>query len=211
MRHLGSIVLSLLVAPLVYALIGVGLMKFPQAVVAADRDLPDYRATVAALGAPVVAGLLYAVLTLIRLSPLGPLLAGLAFLGVGLWPLLSLDTFHRTMPRDLLGVGHSGYEPAGGVSLLLAIPLLAAAVTHRWRRYGRPPVAAASPDVAEAVRPDVPSGYPATPDHPPTLGRPSAPEPRPGSEGDPSGEERTRRLPQPPPTYPPDPDATRRL
>lgn len=227
MRHLGSIILSLLVAPLVYVLIGAGLIKFPQAAIAADRDLPNYPVTLASLGALLVAGLLYALLTVARLSPLGPVLAGLAFLGVGLWPLLRLDSFQRTMPRDVLGVPGAGVEAAGGVSLLLAIPLLATIVSaHRWRRHERAPVADAYPDISEAAaaEPYPPSGYPATPNHPATLGHPAAqaspppyspyaPTPMPASEGDPAGEEDTRPLPQhPPATYPPpDTDATRRL
>ena len=75
MRHLGSIVLSMLLVPIVYVLTGIGLVDWS---VAESGSSLDYPRLAVALVTLLGAGLAYAVLVLARLSPLGLILAGLA-------------------------------------------------------------------------------------------------------------------------------------
>jgi hypothetical protein len=143
MRHLGSIVLSLLLAPIVYVLTGVGMVKSLEAV-SADSTRTRYSALAVALVAIAVAGLLYSVLTLVRLSPLGPVLAGLALFTVTVWAVVSTSSFQNAVPHSVFGVRGAVTVPAAGVAALLAVPLLATIVSpRRWRRHDYTPAAVA--------------------------------------------------------------------
>jgi hypothetical protein len=117
MRHLGSIVLSLLLAPIVYVLTGAGMVKALEAV-SAGSTRAKYSALAVALVAILVAGLLYSVLTLVRLSPLGPVLAGLAFFTVTVWALVNTSSFQSAVPHSVFGVRGAVTVPAAGVAAL---------------------------------------------------------------------------------------------
>ena len=157
MRHLGSIVLAMLLIPVVYLLTGIGLVDWETA---ESGSKLNYARLVVALGALLVAGLVYALLLLARLSPLGLILAGLALFGVAMWQTVATSSFTHTMPRSILGVDGSGWVTAGPVSALLALPLIATLVSpRRWRKWANPPAAVAP---APAYSPP-PSGYPAPP------------------------------------------------
>ncbi|MDT4986114.1 MAG: hypothetical protein QOI74_208 [Micromonosporaceae bacterium] len=132
MRHLGSVVLALLLGPLVYALAGIGVVKMSDGRVSLSADyLAD---TSIALAALVCAGLLYAVLVMARLSPLGPVLIGLGYLGVTGWILADRSSFVRLIPADALGVRNAAWAPAGALTALLGVPLLVTALgSRRWR------------------------------------------------------------------------------
>ena len=166
MRHLGSIVLSMLLVPIVYVLTGIGLVDWS---VAESGSSLDYPRLAVALVTLLGAGLAYAVLVLARLSPLGLILAGLALFGVSMWETLANDSFQHTMPRSILGVDQAGWATAGPVSALLALPLIATVISpRRWRRWANPP-AAVAPTPAYAP----PAGYPGFPPAP----QPGAPAP----------------------------------
>jgi hypothetical protein len=136
MRHFGSIVLSLIVAPLIYLLTGVGLVKFAEA--NEGRTTLDFVTAALAVSALLLAGVFLAFLTAARLSPLGPMLAGLGFLAVGFWALVDPASFHDRMPEEILGVEDAAVLPAGGLTVLVAVPLLATvASSRRWRGYDR--------------------------------------------------------------------------
>ncbi|NUO59362.1 MAG: hypothetical protein HOV78_22090, partial [Hamadaea sp.] len=147
MRHLGSFLLALILAPIVYLLTGLGLSAFGQAV---ERGV-DQRplATVLALATLVVGGGVYAVLVMARLSPIGPALAGFFFLGMPAWPLVDPVSYHRVLDDigarfNLLGVEILGIDVVGssGLGVLLAVPLLATlASPRRWSRYDTRPAA----------------------------------------------------------------------
>jgi hypothetical protein len=162
MRHLGSIALSLLLAPIVYALTGIGLVKM----IDVPRHLSghDYVTLGIGVAALVGAGLAYAVLVMTRLSPLGPVLAGLGFLGMTAWYIGSRSSFTRIIPENALGVRGAAWAPASTVTVLLAVPLLVTVVSpRRWRRWANPPAAVAAPGYTPpAVTGDEP-GYPGTP------------------------------------------------
>jgi hypothetical protein len=133
MRHLGSIVLSMILAPLIYVLGGVGIAKFAKAI--DGRTAPDFVPAILSLGALLLAGVLYAILTMTRVSPLGPVLAGVGFLAVGFWALADPATLGDTLPQDVLGVRDAGILAAGPLALLISVPLLATIVSpRRWRR-----------------------------------------------------------------------------
>jgi hypothetical protein len=172
MRHLGSILLSVVLAPVIYLLTGVGLVK----VFTALRQF-DTRLTVSTLiGAAALlgAGILYALLVHARLSPVGPALAGLAFLFVGGWAMTSISA-QQKMPLSVLGVQGAGQQAMFGYTLLLAVPLLATVLSpRRWRRYAQPrPAQVAAPGYPGpgGYAPPPGLGYPA----PPPFGAPAFP------------------------------------
>jgi hypothetical protein len=152
MRHLGSIVLSLVLAAITYLLTGIGLVKMAEAMF--RHGTSKYTALGAALLALLVAGLLYSVLTLARLSPLGPVLSGLALFSITMWAIFATGSFQRTMPNSVLGVSGAPLVPAGGIAALLAVPLLATIVSpRRWRRYANQGATVAAYSAAPAYSP----------------------------------------------------------
>lgn len=131
MRHLGSVVLAILAAPLVPLLAGRGLTAFVEAT-AAGRT--DPLATVVAFAALSAAGLLYAVLTLPRLSPLGPALAGVGYLAFGALLLMGpADLFDR-LAHEGIRLDAAQVTAAAATATLLALPLLLTVFSaQRWR------------------------------------------------------------------------------
>src|SRR5436190_22744034 len=109
MRHLGSIALSLVLAPLIYVLAGLGMVKVDRALISqiGRSGSTDYASLAVGVLALLAAGLLYTLLVLPRLSPLGPVLAGLAFLVVQFWALFALANFVRTVPASVFGAGRA--------------------------------------------------------------------------------------------------------
>jgi hypothetical protein len=145
MRHLGSLVLSLIIGVLSYVLAGIGIVKYVEAQedLAADRAI-GYLPLVLAITLLVAAGGLYSVLVLARLSPLGPVLLSFALFGLAMWSMFDLEGFDDVMPNGILGVDNALIAPAGPVSLLLSIPLLITVFSpRRWRRYAYPMAAVA--------------------------------------------------------------------
>ncbi|GHJ45816.1 hypothetical protein Cs7R123_31580 [Catellatospora sp. TT07R-123] len=128
--------LSLVFAPAIFLLTGTGLSAWGTTMAAggaADAVLDAG----AALGALLLAGILYAVLVMARLSPVGPGLAGIAFLGTSGWALADqrsyLDTF------ALIDIHLAGAVGQLGLGALLGVPLLATiASPRRWRRHADP-------------------------------------------------------------------------
>jgi hypothetical protein len=138
MRHLVSAVLALVLTPLIYISAGFSAIKFGEA-----NELGRIEAAPAALGllAALLAGGLYALLVMGRLSPIGPFLGGLLYLGVTLWRVFDYTGFARNFPDDLLGVNSLLQVPAGFGTALLAVPLLfTIASGSRWRGLEEPAV-----------------------------------------------------------------------
>lgn len=159
MRHLGSLLLALLVAPLALVLTLRGLGSFLDATGARP---PDPLATATAISALGLAGLLLALLMLPRFSPLGPMLAGAGYLGVGLWGLADLSHLQAQVPPELLvGLDDRATAVTAAVSPLLAVPLLVTLFSaRRWRGRERPAGAAPAAGYGQ------PAGYP-PPGYPP--------------------------------------------
>ena len=145
MRHLGSFLLAVVLAPIVYLLTGVGLSAFSQATTRGVAERP--MASMLSIATLAVAGAVYAVLVMARLSPIGPALAGFFFLSMPAWPLVDptsyADALNTVDARfKILGVEILGIDLVGrsGVGVLLAIPLIATlASPRRWSRYATAP------------------------------------------------------------------------
>ena len=150
MRHLVSVLLSPVLGLIVYVLLGFAAFK-------AQLESGWNGDNAIAILAMVAAGIAYAVLVVPRLSPIGPALVGLAFLGLGLWIVSDLSSFVSTMPDDVVGLENAGFGP--GLYLIpLSIPLLATLVSpNRWMGRPRPAmVGAAAPPPAYGPPPSQP-------------------------------------------------------
>lgn len=134
MRHLQSILLTLVLTPVIYIATGYGLVRSAEV---GTRSL-DLGTGVAALGAFVVAGALYAVLMLVRFSPAGLVLGGLMLLGASVWAFFGTRSFLDIMPSSLLGQ-RGVMLAAAATAAVLAVPLLATVASpRRWRRDAEP-------------------------------------------------------------------------
>lgn len=134
MRHLGSLVLAGVVAPSVYLLAGRGLVRFSDGV----ADPSDWFTGVGAGVTLGLAGALYALLVVVRLSPVGPVLAGLGYLATAVWALTDPAEFAALVPSGVVDYGAPELTAAAGVGPLLAVPLLLTAFSpRRWRGRDR--------------------------------------------------------------------------
>jgi hypothetical protein len=132
MRHLVSVILSLVLAPLIYVAAGYAAVKLE---IATHTTTIDWSAGGIGLTAALLAGGLYALLVMVRLSPVGPVLAGLAYLGITLWSMLDKAGFADAMPKRFLGEDRVLTAPVGAGTLLLTVPLLVTVFSpRRWRR-----------------------------------------------------------------------------
>lgn len=136
MRHLLSVLLALVFTPIVYICAGFSAVWFAESTARGDTDTVK---ALLGLGAALVAGAFYAVLVMGRLSPLGPILAGLLLLGIGGWSIADPQGFASAVPGTLLGVGNVLHAATPFGTSLLAIPLLSTVFSpRRWRRSVRP-------------------------------------------------------------------------
>jgi hypothetical protein len=130
MRHLWSLVLALVLTPLIYITAGVSAVRLSDA-----RGLGS--TAVIGLVAALVAGGLYALLVMVHLSPVGPVVAGLIYLGVTIWALLDRSGFENFLPADFFGEEGVLHRPVGMGTALLAGPLLITVFSpSRWRGSG---------------------------------------------------------------------------
>ena len=149
MRHALSLVLGLVFAPLVYVAALISAARLDAAV--GGFGGVAVRDALIGLATAVVAGGLYAVLVMARLSPVGPILAGLLYLGATVWALVDAAAVSRLL-RDAVPSVPDGGALIPSVTAFLAVPLLATIFSpRRWRRH---------PDSG-------PGGYNAAPDYPP--------------------------------------------
>ncbi|WFE24948.1 hypothetical protein O7623_16070 [Solwaraspora sp. WMMD791] len=151
MRHVGSLVLSLVLAPVIWFLAGLGLSEYA----AARREAYDQPPTEVFVGlaALAVCGIVYAVLLLPRLSPIGPVVAGLSFLGLAAWSAADMTSFYQNMPGRLFGTDDTFTAPAEGLAVVLAVPLLATVVSpRRWRGERMVALYAGQPDPPQVAR-----------------------------------------------------------
>ncbi|GAA4680496.1 hypothetical protein [Phytohabitans rumicis] len=138
MRHAGSLFLSLFLAPLIWVATGYGTSEIfrgtRQFTSGFDLDI------LLGLAALIAGGALYAVLVMARLSPIGPALIGLVFLGLTTWAAFDPSSYFDTMPTDLQSGDQALTYPALAWGAVLAVPLLATVLSpRRWRRYASPP------------------------------------------------------------------------
>ncbi|WP_203842673.1 hypothetical protein [Winogradskya humida] len=137
MRHLRSVLYALVLAPAAWILCGVG-FDHDLTGRALDNGGPE------SVGGPLLlllAGAAYAILLLAPISPAGPLLAGLTFLGVGFWARSAPDAYAGLWPADIAKDGFNLSTPGYGLVMLLAVPLICTALSsRRWAAYEPPQI-----------------------------------------------------------------------
>ncbi len=149
MRHGLSLVLGLVLAPVIYLAALISGARLDDSI--GGFGGATVRAALIGLGAALVAGGLYAVLMMARLSPVGPVLAGLLYLGASVWALVDSAAVSRLL-RDAVPSVPNGDALIPAMTAFLAFPLVATIFSpRRWRRH---------PDGG-------PGGYNAAPDYPP--------------------------------------------
>jgi hypothetical protein len=134
-RHIGSFLLAAVFGPAIFLLTGTGLSAFESARRHAFVD--DPLAPLAALGALLLAGLLYGLLVMVRLSPVGPGMTGIFLFGLSTWALVAPAAYDSAFAS--LGVDMGGAVGQWGLGFLLGVPLLATVTSpRRWHRlpYG---------------------------------------------------------------------------
>ena len=137
MRHLRSILYALVLAPAVWILCGVG---FDQDLTGRARDDGGIESLTGVL-LLLLAGAAYAILLFSPISPLGPLLAGLAFAGVGAWARLTPESYAGVWPANVAKGGFDLSTPGYGLAVLLALPMLGTALSaRRWRAFEPPEI-----------------------------------------------------------------------
>jgi hypothetical protein len=163
MRHVLSLVVALVLMPVIYVTALISTARLGDATGAGSLT-----AGPAAIGlfAAVISGGLYAVLVMTRLSPVGPALAGLAYLGLTVGAVLDPNAVPGLL-RDAVKGMPDGSVLAPATTALLAVPLLATVFSlRRWRRradgaqkgYNAAPEYPPAPDSATpAYEPSVPS------------------------------------------------------
>ncbi len=221
MRHLGSLIWSLLLAPGIWLLTGVGLVNYGKAQYGPTHDNIKLALGLLAL---LGAGVLFSLLALPRLAPIGPFLVGVAFLGLAGWAAIDQAAFLRALPTDSLDVRSTLAAPAAGVAVVLAVPLLITVLSpRRWRRFDQAPALHGSPAgpanqapwAAGAGNPATPSyptgpaesGYPGYPAGPPESGYPTGPSYPAGPAGSSTPSYPTGPLVDPTQPFPPAPNS----
>jgi hypothetical protein len=136
-RHLRSILYALVLAPAVWILCGVG---FDQDLTGRARDNGGIESLSGVL-LLLLAGAGYAILLFAPISPLGPLLAGLTFAGVGAWARIAPSSYAGLWPGNVASDGFDLSTPGYGLAVLLAVPLLVVALSaRRWAGYEPPQI-----------------------------------------------------------------------
>jgi len=132
MRHLGSLALTVVLAPIVYLLIGFGQGKLS---LGFGPDHTKWSTVAVAVAALLGAGVCYALLTLTRISPIGPMLAGAAYIAVPLVAMAKRGTIYHDLDHSVLGVHHATLLPlTSGVLIFAGLPLIATMFSgRRWR------------------------------------------------------------------------------
>lgn len=136
MRHLGSLLIALVFAPAVFLLTGTGLSAFASAL--DDNKAVDPLGAIAAFGALLLAGVLYGILVMARLSPLGPGLAGMAGVALSGWAMFDIAGYKAAF--RLLDVHMGDAVGQWGLGVLLGVPLIGTLFSsRRWSRDDSPP------------------------------------------------------------------------
>jgi hypothetical protein len=140
MRHVGSLIAGMLIAPIAWLLIALGQQKSTETVAKwVERGAFDSVDLIAPAAYLLGAGLIIGLIATLRVSPIGPIVAGIALLGlyVSLFidPLGALDG----LPADykLAGLTINLQLPiVNGTTAVLGLALLvAAASVKRWRAW----------------------------------------------------------------------------
>ncbi|MDT5035734.1 MAG: hypothetical protein QOE03_919 [Micromonosporaceae bacterium] len=164
MRHLGSLFAALIVAPVAWVLLAYGQIDIQPAWDHRETfaAVPPWPEKVAFLAA---AGLLIGLIASVRISPLGPLVAGIAYTGYGVVALWRRDVFDLLPDtwtvQDRTAPLHA--PVLNGTAIVVGVVLLTAVVSvRRWRRWPhQTPDAAATVDATPEAASTTVDGGPA--------------------------------------------------
>ena len=133
MRHLLSLLLGLLIAPAVWIAAGLGQAKLIEVT---DTGLTLRGATVP-LAVLAGAGLVFGIIATTRVSPAGPLVAGLLIVGVQVAYLARPERITDLVPKKFLGAEAALTLPATtGLGAVLGVGLMVALFSlGRWRTW----------------------------------------------------------------------------
>lgn len=177
MRHVGSLLVAVVFAPSIFLLTGTGLSAFNSAL--DDNKAVDPLGALAAFGALLLAGVLYGILVMARLSPLGPGLAGLAAFWMSGWAMFDIASYREAFARVDVHMGGSVGEL--GLGILLGVPLLATVTSaRRWRKHEQvppPPQTVRYFPAREGYPPQTPDPTRQLPAQPPYQPLPDVPPP----------------------------------
>jgi hypothetical protein len=164
MRHLGTLIAALVMAPLAWLLVAFGQDRSAQAFAHAQSagafDTADFIRPVLVLGA---AGLLLGLIATLRFSPLGAVVAGIGYAGCYTLLLVAPDGVLRLFRHHLSIAGRradlSTPLRTGTALLIGALLVVGVASVGRWRRWPHP----ATPrlDTDRSAAPDAEDAQPA--------------------------------------------------
>jgi hypothetical protein len=152
-RHIGTLIAALVIAPVAWVLLAFGesrsLRAFANAADGGGLDAGDFRMPALVLAA---AGLLFGLIGTLRFSPLGAVVAGALYVNSYAMLLIAPDDWLSAFDRTLTIAGHQADLATpirGGTALVVGALLLVAVVSRsRWRRWPR---AGAQVEQAEPV------------------------------------------------------------
>lgn len=138
MRHLGSLALSLVLAPVILLLGASGYTRIVDAghggPNASSQQQLATTTVWTGVAAAIAAGILYAILLLIRLSPVGTATAGALLMMFGGCGVFRWQTLAQVLPPTVFGVQRPVIGLLTPFAIVLGAPLLlTAAVPSRWR------------------------------------------------------------------------------
>jgi hypothetical protein len=135
-RHFRSILYAVVLAPAVWVLVAVGLTHD---LTARGRDgfaVESFTGLLMLL----LGGAAYGILVFAPISPLGPTVAGVAFLAAGAWAIASPSAYADVWPAGVAKDGFDLSRPGYGLAALLSVPMIMTVLSvRRWRGY-EPPV-----------------------------------------------------------------------
>lgn len=133
MRHLLSLLLGLVIAPAVWIGAGFGQAKL----VNASADGISVRGALVPLAILAGAGLVFGLIAVTKISPVGPFLAGLLLIGGQLAYVARAERITELLPKKIAGAEGVLTLPAatGLAAVLGACLLLAVFSIARWRRW----------------------------------------------------------------------------
>jgi hypothetical protein len=140
MRHIGTVLAALIVAPLAWLLLSAGqAASLTSAAGRPDTAVIESHDFLQPLLFLAAAGVLLGIIATLRFSPLGAVLTGITYLGVYAMLLTDPQGVLRTLPKNvsLMGLHADATTPlkTGTAALVGAMMLIAVVSIGRWRRW----------------------------------------------------------------------------
>jgi hypothetical protein len=148
MRHLWSLIAGVVLAPIVWAAAAYG--QAVTAKVGAGGAPTSFESKLLIAAAAFVgAGLIFGIIGTLRVSPVGPLVAGVAYLGCYAWaiasPSTASDAFNRVTTVGDYEIHYATALTSGLIPVLGAALLMAVFSPGRWRAWPAPEAVSTEP------------------------------------------------------------------